>query len=159
MIDDAWRGLTRWNGSPLRSLSLWRGLPLRRGLALWRGLVLRRGLPLWRSLLLRRRGARCRGWTRRRRSLALFVFLFLRIDAQRDHQRCESQHRSQLQKCLHDRILHHDHTDRSLINWRPHCAADLPRGVRSNLFKAAMARRVRWFGGLGEAIEPPPYSR
>jgi len=42
MIDDAWRGLTRWNGSPLRSLSLWRGLPLRRGLSL------RRSLLLWR---------------------------------------------------------------------------------------------------------------
>jgi hypothetical protein len=46
---------------------------------LWRGLTLRRRLPLWRSLLLWRRGARCRGWTPRRRSLALFVFL--RIDA------------------------------------------------------------------------------
>ena len=68
MIDDAWSGLTRWNCSPLRSLSLWRGLALRRGLALWRGLALRCSLtlrwslPLRRGLLLRR-GARCRGWT------------------------------------------------------------------------------------------------
>ena len=65
-------------------------------------------LPLW------RRGTRCWGWTRRRRSLALTLSVFLRIGAQRDHQDCDSQHGCQLQNFFHDRILRYDQIDRSL---------------------------------------------
>ncbi|HZE56189.1 MAG TPA: hypothetical protein VE111_23280 [Bradyrhizobium sp.] len=126
IIDNAWRGLTRWRCGPLRRLALWhslslrcgpvlwRGLALRHGLALWHslplrcGLNLRRSLPLWRGLNLRRslplwrRGTRCGGWMRRRRSLALTLSVFLRIGAQRDHQDCDPQHGCQLQHFSHD---------------------------------------------------------
>ena len=124
IIDDAWRGLTRWRCGSLRRLALWHSLSLRCGPVLWRGLALRHGLalwhslPLWRGLNLRRslplwrRGTRCWSWTRRRRSLALT--LLLRVGAQRDHQDCDSQHGCQLQNFYHDRILRYDHINRSL---------------------------------------------
>jgi hypothetical protein len=115
IIDDAWRGLTRWRCRSLRRLALWHSLSLRCGPVLWRGLALRHGLALWhslplwpglnlrRSLPLWRRGTRCWGWTRRRRSLALTLSVFLRIGAQRDHQDCDPQHGCQLQNFSHDK--------------------------------------------------------
>jgi hypothetical protein len=126
IIDDAWRCLTRWSCGSLWRLALWRSLSLRCGPVLWRGLALRHGLALWhslplwrclnlrRSLSLWRRGARCWGWTRHRRSLALTLSMFLRIGAQRDHQDCDPQHGCQLQNLFHDRILRYNHIDRSL---------------------------------------------
>jgi hypothetical protein len=90
------------------ALALWHSLPL------WRGLHLRRSLPLG------RRGTRCWGWTRRRRSpalslsLSLSLSVFLRVGARRDHHDCDSQHGCQLQNFFLDRILCHDHIDRSL---------------------------------------------
>jgi hypothetical protein len=113
IIDDAWRGFTRWRCGSLRRLALWHSLSLRCGLVLWRGLALRHGLalghslPLWRGLNLRRslplwrRGPRCWSWTRRRRSLTLT--LLLRVGAQRDHQNYDSQHGCQLQDFFHDK--------------------------------------------------------
>src|SRR5579872_4501769 len=140
MIDDAWRDFTRWRCGPLRHLALWhrlalwhslslrcgpvlwRGLALRHGLALWHSLPLWGRLNLWRGLPLRRRGARCWGWTRRRRSPALSLSVFLRVGAQWNHQDGDPQHGCQLQKFFHNRILRRDHIDRSPKYWRSLCA-------------------------------------